>query len=137
MGRKVINKTGEEKVNSFGSKMVIVGYRNNMDIDVYFPKYNWTFEHTQYSNFKNGTIKCPYEPRIYGVGYISEGKYKVSENGKNTDEYNIYEDGEVSVCVISNGEVDSEVDVNLKALGFNTVEELVVDLLNDGYKFNL
>ena len=52
MGRKKIDRTGEERLNSFGSKMVIVGYRNNMDIDVYFPKYNWTFEHTQYSNFK-------------------------------------------------------------------------------------
>ena len=55
-------------------------------------------------------------------------------DGSEGSEYNIYEDGEVSVCVISNGEVDSEVDVNLKALGFNTVEELVVDLLNSGYK---
>ena len=57
-------------------------------------------------------------------------------DGSEGCEYNIYEDGEVSVCVISNGELESEVDVDLKALGFNTVEELVVDLLNDGYKFN-
>ena len=58
-------------------------------------------------------------------------------DGSEGCEYNIYEDGEVSVCVISNGELDSEVDVNLKALGFNTVEELVVDLLNSGYKLDL
>ena len=58
-------------------------------------------------------------------------------DGSDGSEYEIYKNGEVSVYVISNGEVDSEVDVNLKALGFNTVEELVVDLLNDGYKFNL
>ena len=58
-------------------------------------------------------------------------------DGSEGSEYNIYEDGEVSVCVISNGEVYSEIDVDLKALGFNTVEELVVDLLNFGYKLNL
>ena len=87
-----IDRTGEERVNKFGSKMIIKEYRSSIDIDVYFPEYNWTFEHTQYSNFKNGTIKCPYEPRIYGVGYISEGKYKVSENGKITKEYDIYHD---------------------------------------------
>ena len=58
-------------------------------------------------------------------------------DGSEGCEYEIYENGEVSVCVISNGEVDSEVDVNLKALGFNTVEELVVDLLNSGYKLDL
>ena len=35
MGRK--NRTGEERLNSFGSKMVIVEYRSCNDIDVYFP----------------------------------------------------------------------------------------------------
>ena len=58
-------------------------------------------------------------------------------DGSEGCEYEIYEDGEVSVCVISNGEVDSEVDVNLEALGCSTIEQLVVQLLNDGYKFNL
>ena len=51
MGKK-INRTGEESYNNFGSKMVIVEYRNNKDIDIYFPRYNWTFEHAEYSKFK-------------------------------------------------------------------------------------
>ena len=37
MKRKVINRTGEENVNSYGRKMVIVEYRKAMDIDVNFP----------------------------------------------------------------------------------------------------
>ena len=57
-------------------------------------------------------------------------------DGSEGSEYDIYEDGEVSVYVTANGELDSEVDVNLEALGFHTVEQLVVDLLNNGYKFN-
>ena len=61
-----------------------------MNIDVYFPEYDWTFENVQYSKFKNGGIKCPYEPRYYGKGYLGEGKYKVKENGKNSDEYDIW-----------------------------------------------
>ena len=67
-------------------------------------------------------------------------KNKIALNyydGSEGSEYEIYENGEVTVYVISNGEVDSEVDVNLKALGFNTVEQLVIDLLNHGYKINL
>ena len=52
-------------------------------------------------------------------------------------EYDIYENGEVSIYVTSNGELDSEVDVDLESLGFHTVEQLVVDLLNSGYKINL
>ena len=58
-------------------------------------------------------------------------------DGSEGCKYEIYEDGEVSIYVISNGELDSEVDVNLEALGFHTVEQLVVDLLNSGYKINL
>ena len=57
-------------------------------------------------------------------------------NGSEGTEYVIYDDGEVTVYVTSNGELDSEVDVDLEALGFHTVEQLVVDLLNSGYKFN-
>ena len=89
MGKK-INRIGEENINKFGSKMIIRKYRYNGDIDVYFPEYDWTFEHTKYKHFKNGNIKCPYEPRTYGVGYLGEGKHITSENGKKTDEYKIY-----------------------------------------------
>ena len=55
MGGK-IDRIGEERVNKFGSKMVITEYRNARDVDVYFSKYDWTFKHTQYSNFKKGEI---------------------------------------------------------------------------------
>ena len=58
-------------------------------------------------------------------------------DGSEGSEYEIYSDGEVSIYVISNGELDSEVDVDLESLGFDTVEQLVVDLLNSGYKLNL
>ena len=87
---KKINKLGEEGYNNFGSKVIIVEYRGCMDIDVYFPEYNWTFKHTRYGDFKKGEIKCPYEPRYFGKGYLGEGKYKMSENRKHTDEYDIW-----------------------------------------------
>lgn len=67
MGSK-IDRTGEENINNFGSKMVIVEYRMNRDIDVYFPEYNWIAKNVIYQNFKKGEIKCPYEPSVYGVG---------------------------------------------------------------------
>ena len=85
-----IDRTGEERLNSFGSRMIIKEYRKYSDIDVYFPEYNWTFKHTTYGNFKKGALVCPYEPRTCGVGYLGEGKYKTKENGKNTDEYKIW-----------------------------------------------
>ena len=85
-----IDRTGEEGYNSFGSKMVIKECRSATDIDVYFPDYDWVFKNATYNNFKNGNIKCPYEPRTFGIGYLGEGKYKAKENGKHTDEYYIW-----------------------------------------------
>lgn len=87
---KIIDRTGEKNINNFGSEIVIVKYRTNRDIDVYFPEYNWIAKHAEYKNFKKGLIKCPYEPRIYGIGYLGEGKYKVSENGKDTRVYDTW-----------------------------------------------
>ena len=84
------NRVGEKNVNTFGSEMVIIEYRKAKDIDVYFPKYNWTFYNTTYGNFKKGTIKCPYESRVYGIGYLGEGKHKAWENGKDTRIYNTW-----------------------------------------------
>ena len=87
---KKIDRTGEEGYNEFGSKIIIKEYRKAIDIDIYFPKYDWTFVHARYDNFKKGKIKCPYEPRTFGVGYLGEGKYKMSENGKFKKEYKIW-----------------------------------------------
>ena len=90
MGSK-IDRTGEKNYNNFGSKMIIVEYRGALDIDVYFPEYDWTSRGIQYVNFKNGEIKCPYERRYFGIGYLGEGKYKTRENGKMTKCYNAWE----------------------------------------------
>lgn len=89
MGSK-IDRTGEKGFNNFGSEMIIVKYRKATDIDVYFPKYDWTFKGAKYQNFKNGQIKCPYERTVYGVGYVGEGEYKYKENGKYTRVYNVW-----------------------------------------------
>lgn len=91
MGNK-INRIGERNYNNFGSGMIIVDYRNWNDIDVYFPKYEWTVKGVQYDNFKKGNIKCPYEKRTYGVGCLGEGEYKVRENGKTTRVYDTWKD---------------------------------------------
>ena len=55
-----------------------------------FPEYDWVFKHATYQSFKKGNIKCPYERRFYGVGYLGERKYKMSKNGKLTDKYIIW-----------------------------------------------
>ena len=90
MGRNKINRTGEKNINNFGSEMVIIKYNNAHDIDVYFPKYNYTARNREYGSFKKGNVKCPYDRTVFGIGYVGEGKYKVSENCKLTRAYNTW-----------------------------------------------
>ena len=85
-----LSRVGEENINSFGSRMIIKKYKNNKDIDVYFPEYDWVAKNTQYGNFKKGNIKCPYEKRYFNIGYLGEGKYNISENGKTKREFVIW-----------------------------------------------
>ena len=85
-----IDRIGEENVNNFGSKMIISKYNNARDIDVYFTEYNWVAKNKRYDSFKKGNIKCVYERRTYGVGYLGEGKYNSRENGKETKCYNTW-----------------------------------------------
>ena len=92
MGRNKIDRTGETGINNFGSEIIIIGYRKYSEIDVYFPEYDWTFKNATYQSFKNGEIKCPYEKRVYGIGYLAEGKYKPKENGKHTKVYKTWKD---------------------------------------------
>lgn len=84
MGKEITNRIGEENYNKFGSKMIITRYNKWNDMDIYFPEYDWTFKNARYEHFKNGTVKCPYEPRFFGIGYLGEGKYKMSK-GKGND----------------------------------------------------
>lgn len=87
MGSKAIDRIGERNINAFKSEMVIIEYRKCNDIDIYFPKYDWTFKGARYNEFKKGNIKCPYDRSVYRVGYLGEGKYKIKQNGKDTKCY--------------------------------------------------
>lgn len=81
------NRLGEVNYNKLGSKMIIKEYRGCDDIDIYFPEYNHVVKCKQYSKFKNGNVKCPYESRVFKIGYIGEGKHAPSINGKDTGCY--------------------------------------------------
>ena len=83
-----MGRLGEQSINNFGSIIKIVYYNNANDINVYFPEYNWTFYGCRYDYFKNGTIRCPYEPRFRKVGYIGEGEYTFEIGDKCSNTWN-------------------------------------------------
>jgi hypothetical protein len=81
-------KLYEIRKNKMGTPMKIINYRSRNDIDIEFlDDFHYIKEHQTYSNFKNGSIKNPYDKTVCGVGYIGVGKYPVSINKKLTIEY--------------------------------------------------
>lgn len=66
--------------------MKIVTYRNKRDIDVQFDN-GYIAQHRRYDDFKKGAIKNLMFPSVCGIGYIGGQKYKISNNGKLTMEY--------------------------------------------------
>ena len=50
---------------------------------------NWTKE-VFYMQLKKGSIQYPYHKSVFGIGYLGEGKYKVSIGNKLTQVYNIW-----------------------------------------------
>ena len=68
------NRLGEIRKNTFGTEMQIVRYGTYTDIDVKFlDKDGYVYQHTNYTNFKTGQIKNPYDRCIFGIGYLGEG----------------------------------------------------------------
>lgn len=94
MGEKGINKReerlGEINISNEGCKMMIIEYKNKNNIIIEFQDEYKAKIHTDYTTFKRGEIKNPFYPSVYGVGYLGEGKYKASENGKKTKAYEVW-----------------------------------------------
>ena len=83
----MLNKVG---YNNNGERMTIVRYGSTRDIDVQFDD-GTIVEHRRYNHFKEGSIKNPMFPSVYGVGCFGIGEFKSrDENGKNTKCYDTW-----------------------------------------------
>ena len=78
-------RVGERFKTNEGCEVVIVEYNNANDLLVEFQdKYKAIVPNT-YQHCKNGGIKNPYHPSVFGVGYMGVGKYKSrDEQGNKT-----------------------------------------------------
>lgn len=73
---KYNKRVGEEKINSFGSKMIVKNYRKESDIDVIFPEYgNFLVTNKSYGDFKSGRVKSPFCRSVCGVGFAGVGNF--------------------------------------------------------------
>lgn len=88
MARKTLDRTGETKKNNFGSIITIIEYNGATNILIEFE--NGYKVNSVYDAFKNGEIKSPYERRTYGIGYLGEGSFIRTINGKMTIDYSTW-----------------------------------------------
>lgn len=76
MKRKRLGEIRRNKETLGNYEMKIVEYNNANDIWIEFQDEYKARVHTAYNNFKNGSVKNPYNREIYNIGYIGIGKYK-------------------------------------------------------------
>lgn len=72
--------------------MKIIAYRNWDDIDIEFlDNFHYVKEHQSYVNFKNGSVKNPYDKTLHGIGYLGVGKYVSRVDGKRSHCYGVWD----------------------------------------------
>ena len=82
------NRLGEYGINNQGDKMFIKEYVNSYDIIVEFCDEYHGRVHTDYKRFKEGGVKNPYRPGVYGE--ITGNEFPCRINGVKTKEYNTW-----------------------------------------------
>ena len=71
-------RCGEVSYTKYGTKAIIVEYKNNKEVLVEFQdEYKYKY-YASYSNFRDGKLTNPYDKRYCGVGYIGVGRYNMS-----------------------------------------------------------
>jgi hypothetical protein len=104
--RKGKDRVGERHLNNEGCWLTITACRSAMDCDVQFDG-GCILKNRAYGDIKNGQIKNPYHPSVFGIGYIGEGYYRPNENGRRTKKYLTWQNilksrlkkyAEVTVC---------------------------------------
>jgi len=85
-------RQGKIHMNTNGSIMEIVNYRNSRDVDILITTehsdgkiYKYIAKHRTYNSFLTKSIKSPYDISICDIAYVGEGTYN-----SNDDVYIVY-----------------------------------------------
>lgn len=84
-----MNRTGEQYVTKYNEKIQIINYINAEKNDVLFLDYNWVEKDVSFDSIKKGSVRCPYTPTIYNIGFLGEDFYKY-RNIKDLQQYIIW-----------------------------------------------
>ena len=95
------DKTGEHFITNEGCEIIIVQYNKSVDLWVEFQDKYKARIHTTYNACKDGEVKNPYFPSVYGVGCLGlmpDGTKPITrKNNKTTKEYYLWK-GMIGRC---------------------------------------
>jgi len=88
--KKPFSRVGERHNTNECGMLTIVADRGTFDCDVQFDGYSQVLRGREYGAIKKGQIRNPYEPRIYGVGYTGEGRFKSTKSSPHAKIYYLW-----------------------------------------------
>lgn len=83
---KDYNRVGETFITNEGYKVTIIEYLSSTDCTIQFEN-NTVLKNRQYISLQKGSLKNPYHPSVYGVGFVGEGSHKSKINTVKTKSY--------------------------------------------------
>jgi hypothetical protein len=82
-------RIGEKFITNEGYEVEIIDYISSRDCNILIDN-KVNINSIRYDQVVLGNVKNPYHPSVCGIGYIGQGEYKPSINGKNTKVYNMF-----------------------------------------------
>lgn len=78
---KTVNHLGETHISYQNYEMTIINFDNYSNVDIIFSD-GTIIKNRQYKEVCSGSIKHPYHPSVYGIGYLGIGEYGAERNSK-------------------------------------------------------
>ncbi|MBC5836796.1 hypothetical protein [Flavobacterium muglaense] len=85
-------RLGEVYVTNEGYKIEIIEYSGSNKYVIRFVDNNYTRKNVQFTSISSGIIKNVYHKSIFGIGFIGEGEFITSVDGKNIKSYEKWRD---------------------------------------------
>jgi hypothetical protein len=86
-----LSRLGEKYITNEGLEVEIIEYTNALDCTIRY-KDGFILKNKNFFDIKNGKVKNPYNPNVYGVGFLGDGEYRTKENKVRTKSYLVWSD---------------------------------------------
>ena len=84
---KATIKTGDTFVNNQGCKFEVIDYLDKKNILIEFKDKHKHQMFTRSDRIREGVVKNPYHPNVFGIGYVGVGEFNCRKNKTLTREY--------------------------------------------------